>query len=468
MTHACSVYDTDPHFEIDAVTRAVKNVSQTKTMLVQFDHNSERFTFELPRTIDGHDMTQSTEVQVHYLNIDAATREQYPGIYEVQDLQPSSDKPDVVVFSWLISGNATQHVGPLAFVIRFVCTNNGVVTYAWNTVVHSAVQVVKGIYNSEVIVEEYADILEQWRQELVESGGVSDERIAQAVEDYMAEHPASGGLSATASELLITILRNVKIYSTDQSGNIAALATELGVTEVAPDEPEEPEVNLSSISVTYSGGDVAVGTAVSELTGIVVTAHYSDGTRGTVTEYTLSGTIAEGTNIITVSYGGLTTTFTVTGVAEEPAAVYVYSLELGNAILIKAGASAAMGGTVGLSGGQATSRRTFLAKTGVEELWCISSTSPYGKWEEECYPIPIPADATGLNISVPGYVPGPALYSYVDDTFTRTLDAGWQASGSYSLTFEPGTYQYLSVNTKTTNGGVFSTEPTNYVVEFTK
>lgn len=127
----------------------------------------------------------------------------------------------------------------------------------------------------------------------------------------------NGGLSTEAANLLIEILRN-GVYSTDQSENITALATALSVTE--PDEPEppvEPEVTLTSISATYSGGDVAVGTAVSELTGIVVTAHYSDGTSKAVTGYTLSGTITEGSNTITVSYGGKTTTFTVTGVAES-------------------------------------------------------------------------------------------------------------------------------------------------------
>lgn len=133
----------------------------------------------------------------------------------------------------------------------------------------------------------------------------------------------SGGLSTTASELLITILRN-GVYSADQSANITALAAELAVTEeeepdtpVEPDEPVTPDKTLSSISATYSGGDVAVGTAVTDLTGIVVTATYSDGSTATVTDYNLSGEIAEGSNTVTVSYGGKTTTFTVTGVAEE-------------------------------------------------------------------------------------------------------------------------------------------------------
>lgn len=45
---------------------------------------------------------------------------------------------------------------------------------------------------------------------------------------------------------------------------------------------------------------------------LVVTATYSDSTTATVTDYTLSGTLAEGTSTITVSYGGKADTFTVT------------------------------------------------------------------------------------------------------------------------------------------------------------
>lgn len=95
---------------------------------------------------------------------------------------------------------------------------------------------------------------------------------------------------------------------------VAALTGENGGESGGEDSGSgETEITLSSISATYSGGDVTVGTAVTDLTGIVVTAHYSDGSTASVTDYTLSGEIAEGSNTITVSYGGKTTTFTVTG-----------------------------------------------------------------------------------------------------------------------------------------------------------
>ncbi len=130
-----------------------------------------------------------------------------------------------------------------------------------------------------------------------------------------------GGLSDTAKTLLVTILRNA-VFTSDQSANITALEQALassGEGEEEPDVPDEPDepVTLTSISVTYSGGDVAVGTAVTALTGVSVTAHYSDGSTATVTGYTLSGTIAEGENTITVSYQGKTATFTVNGIAES-------------------------------------------------------------------------------------------------------------------------------------------------------
>ena len=107
----------------------------------------------------------------------------------------------------------------------------------------------------------------------------------------------------------------------DVSAEYAAFQTAFGITdsggEEEPDEPVVPEVTLTSLSAVYGGGDVPAGTAVSSLTGIVVTGHYSDGTSKAVTGYTLSGTIAEGNNTVTVSYGGKTTTFTVVGIAES-------------------------------------------------------------------------------------------------------------------------------------------------------
>jgi len=75
-----------------------------------------------------------------------------------------------------------------------------------------------------------------------------------------------------------------------------------------------PPVELASISATYtqSGTVYNTDTLDSLKSDLVVTANYSDQTAETVTAYTLSGTLTEGTSVITVSYGGKTTTFNVT------------------------------------------------------------------------------------------------------------------------------------------------------------
>lgn len=74
------------------------------------------------------------------------------------------------------------------------------------------------------------------------------------------------------------------------------------------------EIALLYISANYTGGAVEIGSDVNDLNGITVQAVYSNGMTIDVIAYTLSGTINEGTNIITVTYEDKTTTFNVTGV----------------------------------------------------------------------------------------------------------------------------------------------------------
>lgn len=75
---------------------------------------------------------------------------------------------------------------------------------------------------------------------------------------------------------------------------------------------EKTTVSLTGISVAYTGGKVPSGTTLNELSGITVTAHYSDGTNQNVFDYSMSGSLLSGTiNVITVEYEGFSTTFEV-------------------------------------------------------------------------------------------------------------------------------------------------------------
>jgi len=124
--------------------------------------------------------------------------------------------------------------------------------------------------------------------------------------------------SITPTEDATSYTLYVQCIVTDSDGDsVTSNVAKLYVSEKQDEETGDDTVEnaeVTGITATYSGGDVAVGTALSDLTGITVKATYSDGSTSNVTGYTLSGEIAEGSNTITVSYEGLTTTFTVKGV----------------------------------------------------------------------------------------------------------------------------------------------------------
>lgn len=161
MEHIHNVKDTDVRFSIDAVSRRIRSESK-KTTLMQNDHNSERFSFELPRYIEGHDMSQSNMVEVHYLNI--GKKEQKGGMYKVIDLAVSPETEDTVVLSWLISNNATSLPGKLTFRIHFKCVEGDVITYAWHTAIYTDITISDGINSDETFEVEYVDIIEQWKK----------------------------------------------------------------------------------------------------------------------------------------------------------------------------------------------------------------------------------------------------------------------------------------------------------------
>ena len=196
MAHKHSIYDTDPHFKIDKKSREVINVSEIKSVIFQNDHNSERFTFEMPRRIDGHDMLLCDIVQIHYINVNSSTREQYADVYSVDDLQLSPLSDEVVICSWLVSANATRHVGDLFFVLVFKCTNEedpSVVDYVWHTAIHKKMAVVATISNGESIATDYSDILAEWEAKLFDKDAdpVDPEEVEKIIENYFSENPPS-------------------------------------------------------------------------------------------------------------------------------------------------------------------------------------------------------------------------------------------------------------------------------------
>lgn len=165
--HIHRVYDTDARFVINPATRTITNKTEGKVVLIQGDHNSEEFTFEVPRYVEGHDMAQSTVAQVHYDNGDSKGR------YDSREVRVCEDDESKVSFTWLISCNATRNAGKLSFLVKFRCYEGGEVVYEWNTDAFEGFTVKPGKNYDEEVAEQGADAIEQMRTELAQQ--VEDE-----------------------------------------------------------------------------------------------------------------------------------------------------------------------------------------------------------------------------------------------------------------------------------------------------
>lgn len=94
--------------------------------------------------------------------------------------------------------------------------------------------------------------------------------------------------------------------------------------------------NLTSISAVYTqSGTVYETSSLEDLrSDLVVTANYSDSTTSIISDYTLSGTLVGGASLITVLYGGKTTTFSV--IVPMYGGAYTWAYDASNGTLLSA------------------------------------------------------------------------------------------------------------------------------------
>lgn len=138
LIHDDIVVDSDAKCVIDVESKKIE-CSSPKNSLVQYDHNSERIGFTMPRYVDGHDMGICDRVAIKYLNVRNAD------MYIVDDLAITEDGENIT-FSWLVSGNATEEVGSLVFLINFRCYDDrGRITYNWSTKPCSIFSILEGV-----------------------------------------------------------------------------------------------------------------------------------------------------------------------------------------------------------------------------------------------------------------------------------------------------------------------------------
>lgn len=112
-----------------------------------------------------------------------------------------------------------------------------------------------------------------------------------------------GGLTDEIKQALLECFQNVAWINGD--GQIYYDALEAALY---------PPADLVSISAVYNQSGPVYDTDSLDVLrdDLTVTAHYSNNTTAVINSYVLSGNLTEGVSIITVTYGGKTTTFAVT------------------------------------------------------------------------------------------------------------------------------------------------------------
>ena len=156
------VTDSDTVFIIDPITRKIEATSD-KLQLMQYDHDSEMYTFQVPRFIEGYDVSLCNKIEILYSNIDRKTKESFDDIYRITDV---SVDEELVTFEWLVSGFATRFAGSLNFLIRFAfAEEDSTYSYLWHTDIFKGITILEGMNNSEAIVKQNPDIIDElWNQ----------------------------------------------------------------------------------------------------------------------------------------------------------------------------------------------------------------------------------------------------------------------------------------------------------------
>ena len=167
MAHLHEVRDMDTHFIIDPLNNmAITNANEARNNLQLGDHDSEVYTFELPRFIEGHDMTLCNLVEVHFINAGSDKVHNSNGVFVVEDMEIADDGNETLLFTWTVSGDGTKYAGSLNFRIKFSCIENGKYTYKKWSATYKGIIVADGFDNGAFIETEYADVLAAWESRL--------------------------------------------------------------------------------------------------------------------------------------------------------------------------------------------------------------------------------------------------------------------------------------------------------------
>lgn len=167
----------EPHIVIDA-NRFITVPDELKRLGVQYDHNIETVTFDMPRYWDDTDLS-TLAIYINYI-----LSNRVAGSYIVGEKTVDPENPDLIHFTWTISNHVTQAKGNLAFLVCAKSTDDqGIDVLHWNSELCDNCYISEGMETTETIIEQNSDIITQLLIRMSESEVRVSNFISEATDD---------------------------------------------------------------------------------------------------------------------------------------------------------------------------------------------------------------------------------------------------------------------------------------------
>lgn len=356
------------------------------------------------------------------------------------------DSSERIVHDYALSGTLTAGTSTITVTYQNVTTTFTV------TVVHNAASLTAVYTQSGTVYE--TDSLDSLKTDLVVTYYATQQSQGVVLSDN--DYTLSGTLAVGTSTI-------TAIYGTVSASFTVTVTADPAYIEAVFTQPQ---------STIYTDD------ALDSLKDYLVVTYYSaPGATGTVladSAYTLSGTLTEGTSVITASYQGLTDTFNVINVVQGYWDTWEYQYPgalnraVGNIFVSNNDGLIKTVGSVSGTGG--TGRVHFYVNASEGGITAIYDTTASQYTNQ--YPIPIPDDATVATLNFDG---GSTLWlsfniwTYNTSTgYTRIGDSGGSpVGGGMTYLLPSGTHRYYTLVGGTDGSAVPQNVPSSVTVTLT-
>lgn len=157
---------------IDLDSRQIIIPDSIQNLGVESDDDVLSLTFTLPRYYDNNEVDLSTfDIHINYLN---ANNE--GDLFEVTE---STVDDSSIIFEWLVGRHAVSYQGDVTFNVCLKEMDGTTVKREFNTTV-ATLPVLRGLETSEAVIQEHADLLAHWKEQLFGAGDTVEQQIKDA------------------------------------------------------------------------------------------------------------------------------------------------------------------------------------------------------------------------------------------------------------------------------------------------